>query len=368
MKPLLAFIQKEFYHLFRDLRTLLILIGMPIAFLVIFGFALSTEIKNAKIAILDNAKDYHSIRITNKVLSSGYFQLYRNLHSYHELENAFRDGKIKMAIVFPVSFSDNFTHNGKSQIQLVGDASDPNTAITLINYASSIIRDYQLSAQGPANVPLQINTETKMRYNPELKSAYGFVPGVIVLVLMLISAMMTSVTIAREKEFGNMEILLVSPLRPYQIVLGKVIPYFLLSILNTTILLVMGVFMFGVPILGNIWLLIGECLLFGLTALSLGIFISSKADSQMLAMFISLIALMMPTVILTGFIFPVESMPSVLRYISNILPATWFMIILKNVMLKGTGLELLWKPTLVLAGMTLFFMVLSIKNFKNRLS
>ena len=368
MRQLIAFIQKEFYHIFRDRRTLLILLGMPICLMFIFGYALNTEIKNAKIAILDEDKDQHSIQITNKILSSGYFNLYQNLHSHQEIEPAFRDGKVKLAIVFPLGFTASYNHNGKAQIQLIGDATDPNTAATLIVYAGSIIRDYQIEQAKILNLPMNINTTFSMYYNPTLKSAFSFVPGVLVLVLMLISAMMTSITLAREKEFGNMEILLVSPLRPYQIIFGKVIPYFLLSIFNAGVLLFLGIVLFKIPMLGSWFLLSTVCLLFITTALSLGILISTTANSQIEAMFSSAVSLLMPTMLLTGFIFPLESMPYILQLVSNAIPATWFMAIIKNIMLKGAGIELVWKPTLILLGMTIFFMALSIKNFKNKLT
>jgi len=368
MRQLLIFIRKEFYHVLRDPRTLVLLFAIPLVLVFIFGYALNNEIKDAKIAILDNAKDLHSRQITTKILSSGYFQLYRNLSSYAQVEDAFRDGKVKVAFVFPQGFSEQFEHSGNAQIDIVGDATDPNTATTLINYASSIVRDYQIEQSQLAQVPMVIIPMVRMVYNPGLRAAYGFVPGVIVLVLMLISAMMTSITLAREKEFGNMEILLISPLRPYQIIFGKVMPYLLLSVINTCMLLFLGIHLFDVPMVGNWFLLGAECILFIITALSLGILISTEAETQMAAMFTSMISLLMPTMLLSGFIFPLESMPYPMQVISNAIPAKWFMIIVKDIMLKGSGLDVIWKPTLILLGMTTLFIGLSIKNFKNRIS
>ncbi len=367
MKPFIAFIRKEFYHIFRDARTLIFIFVIPVTLLFVFGYALDTEIKNAKIAILDEAKDLHSFRLTDKILSSGYFQFYKRLSSFQEVEAAFRDGKIKMAILFPANFTENFEHGGGAQIQLVGDASDPNTAVTLINYANAVIIDYQLEQNKSGFQPLYITTSSKILYNPHLASVYAFVPGVIVLVLTLISAMLTAITLAREKELGNMEVLLVSPLRPWQIIFGKVVPYLILSIFNTAILLFIGILVFKVPMRGDWSLLAGECFLFILTSLSLGVLISTFAETQLIAMFESLLTLLMPTMLLTGFIFPIENMPKFLQYVSNILPATWFMQTLRDISLKGVGLDVVWKPTIILTVMTILFIGLSVKNFKNKI-
>lgn len=364
-----AFIQKEFRHILRDRRTLLILFGMPVIQVLLFGYVLTNEIKNASVAVLDPSKDAASIALTNKLISSGYFQLEKSLDATDELEAAFRSGKIKMAIVFPPAFSEDIG-TGQAKIQLIGDASDPNTATTLINYASAIIADYQqeMAANNGqlANAGL-IQVQTRMRYNPEQKGVFNFVPGVMTLILMLVSAMMTSITIAREKELGTMEVLLVSPLKPIQIILGKTAPYLALTLLNAAVVVLVGIFIFGMPMQGSLLLLAGECILYMFVALSLGIFISTKVKDQMTAMFISALGLMMPTMLLSGFIFPRESMPVPLQYIGAAIPATWFNPIIKGIMIKGVGLDVLWKHTLVLGGMALFFLVLSLKNFKDRL-
>ncbi|MFN0214159.1 MAG: ABC transporter permease [Saprospiraceae bacterium] len=365
-----AFILKEFRHILRDRRTLLILFGMPIVQVLLFGFVLTNEIKNASIAILDPSKDLESISLTSKFESSGYFQLEKTIETPKDLDAAFRTGKIKMAIVFPQDFAAQL-QTGNSQLQLIGDASDPNTATTLINYANAIIGDYQnekaLNGGISASSTIFIRTETRMRYNPEQKSVFNFVPGVMSLILMLVSAMMTSITIAREKELGTMEVLLVSPLQPIQIILGKTTPYLVLTLLNAFVVVLMGVFVFGMPMRGSILLLAAECVLYMFVALSLGIFISTRAKDQMSAMFMSALGLMMPTMLLSGFIFPRESMPLALQVIGNVIPATWFNPIIKGIMIKGVGLEVLWKQTIVLCGMAVFFLGLSLRNFKDRL-
>lgn len=364
-----AFVKKEFRHILRDRRTLLILFGMPLVQVLLFGFVLSNEIKNAAVAVLDPSKDAESIALTNKLVSSGYFRLENNLESATQLDPAFRTGRIKMAVVFPDDFAKKM-QTGEAQIQLIGDASDPNTATTLINYANAIIADFQQEKNQAALFGSQtpiIATETRMRYNPEQKAVFNFVPGVMTLILMLVSAMMTSITIAREKELGTMEILLVSPLKPIQIILGKTAPYLVLTVLDAAMVVVLGLFVFGMPMHGSILLLAGECILYMFVALSLGIFISTKAKDQMTAMFMSALGLMMPTMLLSGFIFPRESMPWILQAIGTAIPATWFNPVVKGVMIKGVGLEVLWKQTLILGGMALFFLALSMKNFKSRL-
>ncbi|MFN0034130.1 MAG: ABC transporter permease [Saprospiraceae bacterium] len=375
-----AFVQKEFRHILRDRRTLLILFGMPIMQVLLFGFVLTNEIKNAAIAVLDPSKDAESIALTNKLVSSGYFRIEKTLGSPAEIDAAFRTGKIKMALVFPSDFAAqlqtaNPAESGQASqqpatLQLIGDASDPNTAATLVNYASAIIADYQqekLLASGIVHSSSFIVTQTRMRYNPEQKGVFNFVPGVMTLILMLVSAMMTSITIAREKELGTMEVLLVSPLQPIQIILGKTAPYLVLTLLNALVVVLLGIFVFGMPMHGSVILLAAECVLYMFVALSLGIFISTRAKDQMTAMFMSALGLMMPTMLLSGFIFPRESMPQVLQWIGSAIPATWFNPIIKGIMIKGVGLEVLWKHTLVLGAMALFFLGLSLKNFKDRL-
>lgn len=368
MRQFLVFVRKECYHIFRDKRTLLILFGMPVVLIILFGFAITNEIHNARIAVLDNAKDAYSTRLVNRMTASGYFIVDRNIVSEDAIEKAFRHGDIKMVVVIPGNFGHQFYHQRKAPVQLITDSSDPNTATTLVNYATSILMKYQEEMGGKPDLPLTINTAVRMEYNPSLKGVFLFVPGVMTLILMLVSAMMTSITITKEKELGTMEILLVSPLRPLLIIAGKVVPYIILSFIISLLILGMGFWVFGMPVKGSILLLLMECVLFGLTALSLGILISTITNSQQTAMMISMMGLLLPTILLSGFVFPLESMPGPLQIVANIFPAKWFIIILKDVMLKGTGLREIWLPTLVLSGMTVFYLSLSIRNFKTRLS
>ena len=368
MKQFFSFVKKEFYHILRDKRTMFILLVMPIVQIIIFGFALTNEVKNAKIAVLDNSKDVATASIIHEIDASRYFDVEQNLHSYNDIEVAFKSGKVKLAIIFPQNFNEDLQHFNKAQIQLVADASDPNVANTLTNYATAIIMSYQDRITNDRKLPYTINTEMRMMYNPQLKGAYSFVPGVMAMVLMLVCTMMTAITIVREKEMGTMEVLLVSPIQPLKIVVAKAVPYLLLSMINIISILLLSVLVLEVPINGSIILLMLVSILFTLTCLALGLLISSATDSQQTAMFISLTGMFLPTIMLSGFMFPIENMPLPLRIISNVVPAKWFYNIVKSVMIKGVGIVMIWKEVLILTGMMLFFLALSIKNFKIRLA
>jgi ABC-2 type transport system permease protein len=367
MKSFKGFVTKEFYHIFRDKRTMLILFGMPVIQLILFGFAIRNEINDAKISIVDHSNDNITLEIKQKLLSSGYFLLQDDIDKDSDMESVFRKGIVKEVIVFEPEFAQRLLKDGKAHVQIIADASDPNMANMLIGYTSSIIQDYQTGMKNQAKPLPQIRPEVKLLYNPELKSVYMFVPGLVALLLMLVSALMTSITITREKEMGTMEILLVSPLKPFQIIIGKVIPYLFLSFANTITILFLARYVFGVPFNGSYGLFFLEALLFVVTALSLGIMISTISKTQQTAMMIALAGLMLPVIILSGFIFPITSMPWPLQVLSNIVPAKWFLIIVKGIMLKGIGIDYLWKETLILAGMTLFFVSVSVKKLKIRL-
>ena len=362
-----AFIRKEFYHVFRDKKSLLLLFGLPIVQIVLFGFALTNEIKNSKIAVLDYAKDDASGRIINQIEASRYFEIEQSLQSQKNLESAFKSGKIKLAIVFPAHFNDDLQHLHKAQIQIIADGSDPNTANTLTNYISNIILEYQSELQENNALPYRIVPEIRMLYNPQLKGAPNFVPGVMSLVLLLICVMMTSISIVREKELGTMEILLVSPFQPILVILAKAVPYLLLSLVNLTIILLLSVFALDLPINGSVFLLFAISTLYIITSLSLGLLISTVTASQQAAMLISLMGMMLPTMLFTGFMFPIENMPLPLQTISRIVPSRYYYIIVKAIMIKGLGISAIWKETLILLGMTVFLLFVSLKKFKIRL-
>lgn len=361
------FVIKEFLHIFRDIRTMIILFGMPVVQVLLFGFAITTDIKDAWISVVDPSHDQVTLAIQDKLFASGYFREAEMSSSPAGIEEQFKYGKIKMVVVFESGFGKKLGRGEQPSVQLITDASDPNTARLLVNYASGIINNYTTSLNPNVSALPLVIPESRMLYNPSLKSVFMFVPGIITILLMLVSAMMTSISIAREKETGTMEVLLVSPLKPHQIIIGKVMPYVLLSFINAVIILVMSYFVFNVPMQGNLILLLLETILFIILALSLGIFISTVSNNQQTAMMLSMFALMLPTILLSGFIFPIENMPQVLQWVSILMPPRWFIVIIKSIMLKGSGLLYFWKETLILIGMTAAFIGASIVKFKTRL-
>src|SRR5680860_869964 len=340
---------------------------MPIAQVMLFGFAITNEINNVDIAVLDHSKDATTKEIIDKIAASKYFSIKQFIDNEVAIEKAFEKGEIKAVLNFEPDFSKKLVTENQATIQILTDTTDPNTANTISNYTSSILQQYQQNLNKDAKILYQIVPKTRMVYNPELKSVFMFVPGVMTIILMLVSAMMTSISITREKELGTMEILLVSPITPFQVIIGKVVPYIFLSVINAAVIVLLSIFIFNMPVQGSSFLLGAESVLFIITSLALGILISTISATQQTAMMISLMGLMLPVILLSGFIFPVSNMPWPLQFISNIVPAKWFIIIVKGIMLKGVGLSFLWKETLILEAMALFFIALSVKKYKIRL-
>jgi ABC-2 type transport system permease protein len=368
MNRFLGFVRKEFLHIFRDYRTLFILFGIPVAQILIFGYAVSMDIKNVGIAFLDLSHDEITRKLSDKIVSSGFFIETEELLNYNDIDRVLKKGKTKAVIIFEEGFGRKLIREGTASLSIIADGSEPNTATLITSYTTAIVNDFSAGmAPADMNSAIRITPEVKMFYNPNLQSHFMFVPGVITLILILICALMTSVTITREKEFGTMEVLLVSPLRPVQIILGKVTPYFLLSFINVLLILAMSWLVFGLPVKGSIVLLLAESMLYILMSLSLGILISTVSSTMQQAIFISLIGLMLPTILLSGFIFPIENMPKIYDYVSMIVPPRYFITIIKNIMIKGTGLTFIWKETLILTFMTIVFIGISVRKFKIRL-
>ena len=368
MKQLLVFIKKEFYHVFRDRRTLLIMFGLPVAQVLLFGFALTSEVKNARIIIADNARDINSQQVINKIKASAYFTVEASTVNYDDIERAFKKGDIRCALIIPPGFGSDLIHAGKAELQIIADGSDPNTAKTLINYLTAIITDYQKEVSPAPALPYTIIPETRMLYNEEGNGSLNFIPGVLALVFMIVCTALTSVSVVREKELGTMEILLVSPFRPVWVLIAKAIPYLVLSLANCILILLLSVFVLDVPIKGSIILLFMESMLFIVACLSLGLLISNTTNSQQTALLLSMMGMMIPTMIFTGFIFPLENMPLVFQLISNVIPSRWYYLIVKAVMIKGLGFQYVWKETLILITMTVVLLSIALKNFKTRLS
>jgi ABC-2 type transport system permease protein len=367
MKQFLAFIKKEFYHIFRDIRTILIIIGIPIIQIMLIGFAIRTEVKNVQVAVYDPSHDISTERIINRIGASEYFKITTVLKSPEEVEEAFKKGKIGLVVVFENNFNEKLYHTGEASIQLIVDGTDPNQGSMVAAYAGSILADYQQELMQQQQIPFQIIPEIRMLYNPELRSAYNFVPGLMGMIFMLICAMMTSIAIVREKETGSMEVLLASPVKPIYIVVAKMVPYFLISWFIFILILLMSAFILQVPIAGSLFWLNVFSLVFIIVALSLGLLISTLVNRQVEAMIASGLGLIMPIMILSGFVFPIESMPPVLQWISCIIPARWYISGVRKLMIEGVSIQYVLKELFILIGMATFIIAVSLKKFKTRL-
>ncbi len=366
MKIFLAFIRKEFRHVWRDRRSLSILLGLPIIMMLLFGFAISNEVKDSNIAVLDHSNDLMSRQLVDQIGQSNYFTVFEMVDKEAAIESAFRKGNIRLAVIIPPDFASGMSKDGSS-IRIIADASDPNTANIVTNYMNAILADFLKSNFSLMQEPLSIKIESRMLYNPQLKSSYNFVPGVMTLIMMLLGTMMTAVSIVKEKEMGTMEVLLVSPMKPILVIISKAIPYLVLCFIDVLLILLMSYTLLEMPVRGNIPLLLGESLLFILTTLSFGLLISTLVASQQMAMFISLVGFLMPALVFSGFMFPIENMPLPLQIISNVVPTKWYFYILKTIMIKGLGFEYIIAPTIILCSMTTVFILLTLRNFKVRL-
>ena len=346
---------------------MMILLGIPVIQMILFGFALTTEVKDSQVVTLAPTHDEASQRIIDRINASTYFDVIGEIHNNSEVEGVFRDGKAKLVMVFEDHFGDKLRHNGKAHIQLVADATDPNAATSFTFYAQNIINGYQQDLMGEAKNPYQITPEVKMLFNPQMVGAYNFVPGVLGMILMLICAMMTSIAIVREKELGTMEILLVSPMKPIYIILAKAVPYLALSTVNLITVLLLSIFVLNVPLAGSLFWLVIVSLLFIFVSLSIGLLVSTLVNSQMAAMLVSVLAMMLPVILLSGMIYPIENMPVVLQWISNIVPARWYISAVKGLMIKGVGIVAVGKEVTVLFVMVVLLITISMKKFKIRL-
>lgn len=363
-----AFIVKELRHILRDRQTLTILLLMPLIQVVLFGYALRSDVRDVRLVIVEPRQDYATLALRARLTAASRFKIVAISPTMNAVEPLFRQGKADIALAFEPDFAARLESGEPARILLAVDASDPNTGTTMQAYARAVITAYEAELGAQRGRPVQIVPEVRMRFNPSLESVNLFLPGLIALVLTLVSALMTAISLSREKERGTMEILLVSPLRPWQIIVGKVVPYLGLAFANVLTALLAAWLIFHVPFRGSVTLLLVESLLYSMVSLALGVLVATLTGSQRVAMLVALLATMLPSSLLSGMVFPIESMPAVLQWVSNIVPARWFIIIARGIMLKGVGLEYLWRETLVLAGMTLFLMVLAVRTFKPRVA
>lgn len=366
MRAFLGFVRKEALHLLRDRQTLGILLLFPVVTVLIFGFAVRTDVQDIAMAIVDPTPDVATLDLRERIAASERFDIAAVAPNSERLEARFREGTIRQALVLPSDVERRLGRGDSLPIQLITDGSDPNTGGIMQGYATAIVDRWYRDAVPPGGA-LRIEARTRMRYNPTLESAFLFVPGLVAFVLTIISALMTAISISRERETGTMEMLLVSPIRPTAVVAGKVIPYIVLGFLSLLLVLGAARTVFQVPLRGSLLLLLAESGLYILTALALGVVISTIAPNQRTAMIAALAGLMLPTMILSGFIFPLDSLPRPLQVLSYIVPARWFLTIVRGIMLKGAGLATLWQETLVLVGMTLLFLARGSRGLAVRL-
>ncbi|MDR1847398.1 MAG: ABC transporter permease [Bacteroidales bacterium] len=368
MKQLRSFIAKEFKHIFRDVPTMLILFIMPVAMMFLFGYALSNDIKHSSYGIVDMSHDSFSRDFMHKVENSEFFRLHKEYASISEVMSAFRKGEIQVAVIIPANFKQDMLHLNRSALQIYADASNPNMAQQLVSYLGSfcnqaLAQSKEFSAQSQSSDLVRMH----LLYNPQMNSSYSMVPAVMGLILALVCAMMTSVSIVREKERGTMELLLASPIKTIYIIIAKLSPYFMLSCINFVTILIVGHFVMGVPVNGSLFWIAALGLIYIIVSLSFGLLVSTVVQSQLAALLISGMVFMMPSMILSGMMFPLENMPLLLQFISVITPARWFIGTMSKLMIMGVEVKYILKEMGVLLIMATGLIIISLKNFKQRL-
>ncbi len=374
---ILTIANKEFIHIRRDPRTLTIIIFIPIFMLMLFGYALTLDVNHISTAIVDLDRSSMSRDFVSKFGNSKYFDLDYYRDSVNDLKGLIDSGKVSMGIVIPPDFSRKISSGRQADVQMIIDGSNSNTAAITQAYANMIGAQYGLSKMtdkvARLNLPATSNLEIvkydpRFWYNPDLKSINFLIPGQICIILMMLSTLLTSLSIVGEKESGTIESLVVSPIRTRELVLGKIIPYIILDFFDIALVIGLGSVWFGVPIKGNLFLLFALSFLFLISALGIGLLVSTVARNAQEAYMMSLFSTMLPTIMLSGYVFPISSMPVVLQVISNFIPAKYFLIIIRGIFLKGVGLSYLWPSSLVLLAFGVVMILLSISRFRKRLT
>ena len=366
MSALRAFMVKEARHILRDRQTLWILLLLPMAQVVLFGYALRTDVNDVRVAFVDPAPDHATLSLRARFAHNGRMRIVTAAPSMAALEPLFRRGALDLAVAFEPGFAERLGDGSGATLLVISDAADPNTGTTMQNYAGAVVRDWQADALAPGRA-VRIEPRVRMRFNPTLESVNLFVPGLIALILTLVSTLMTAISLSREKERGTLEVLLVSPLRPWQIIVGKVLPYLLLALANVVTALLVAWLVFGVPFRGSLALLLAASMLYALVGLALGVLIAAVTSSQIAAMLLALGGTMLPNALLSGMIFPIASLPAVLQPVTNILPARWFIVISRGIMLKGIGIAHLWQELAILLLMFVVLMMAAVRKFSPRL-
>jgi len=354
-------------HIWRDKRTILVVIGLPIMQMILFGFAISTEIRNVRFGVFCPKNDVVTLKLEDHFKSNHYFTFVENITDPNHYVDYFKQDKVDMILVFENNFEYKLMHQGTANIQILTDGIDPNSATAIANYAHRIIQKYQQETAIQAPNGNFIVPQIKLLYNPQMKSAFNFVPGVMGLVLTIICAMMTAVSIVREKERGSMEVLLVSPCKPIYVMIAKMLPYLVISGIIMLLIILLSIFMLGVPMAGSYVTFCLISLIFVIAMLAMGLLISTLVDNQVIALLISGMGLMMPTALLSGMIFPIDNMPWLLRAISIFLPARWFIAAIRKVMIEGLEFVYIYKEFIMLCLMTLVLLIISWRKFKIRM-
>ena len=374
MSALLALLRKEAYHIRRDRRTLAVVLALPVVQVLLFGSAIRTDVNHIRVAIVDPAPDEATLALRNRFAATDTFRVVAVVPGVAALDPLFETSRAQAAVVLPVGFASDLVGRSSVPVQVIVDATDPNTGSALHAYTEAVIRGYERELAGTVRLtpdtpfpPVRIAATTRMRFNPTRESSNIFVPGLMAFVLTILASLMTAISLTREKETGTIEALLVSPLRPWSIILGKVLPYLAIGVTAAVAIIIEARLVFDVPLRGSAALLVAESVLFILASLALGILVSTRTSSQRVAMMMAMLGSMLPNILLSGFIFPIESMPLLLRTIAQVVPGQWFVTIARGIMLKGVGLDYLWKETLILGGMALVLLAVSARAFRARL-
>lgn len=366
LAALRSFIVKEFRHILRDRQTLVILLGLPVAQLTLFGFALRTDVRDVRLAYVAQVPDHETVALRTRFARNGRFTMVDLPASPGALDDAFRAGRVDVALVIAPGLAERLRDGRTSELQVIADASDPNTGSTMQAQVVAVLNAWQAELL-PRGAGVALEPRIRMLFNPTLESVNLFVPGLISLILTIVTALMTAISLSREKERGTMEVLLVSPLHPWQVVVGKVAPYLLLAFVNVVTVLVAAWLVFGVPFRGSLVTLLAGSTLYAMVGLALGVLIAAATKSQLAAMLAALMGTMMPSTLLSGMIFPIPSMPAPLQLLSNVVPARWFIEISRGVMLKGAGWTELWPQFGILTVMFAALIGLAIRRFSVRL-
>ena len=375
MTALTGLLRKEWFHIRRDRRTAAVLIALPVVQVMLFGYAIRTDVDDVRLAVVDPAPDSATIELRNRFAAGNVFRTVAVVPRTEDLDPLFESGRAQQAIVFYHGFAEDLGNGVPARLLILTDATEPNTGSLLQSYAQAVVNQWAGEAgrargargAGGVGMDVRIVAQVRTRFNPTRESKNLFVPGLMAFVLTIISSLMTAISLTREKETGTMEALLVSPLRPWEIIVGKVTPYLAIGFVSVVAVLVEALLVFHVPLRGSVPLLLFEGALYILVSLSLGILISARTSSQRIAMMFALLGTMLPNILLSGFIFPLESMPAALQVISYAVPGRWFVAIARGIMLKGIGLEYVWRETLFLAAMAAVLLVASIRSFNERL-